>query len=463
MAEKSREINFDRLGKLKGFTGGIVEQAIEGVLSGAIKTDLTRDYYTRGELLGKLEKIKDCSSILEIRHYEDDTKTVHNGNFCRVPVGCASCAHRVSTRRKISWAGRLERAAARFPYVYFVTMTIKDSPDVENRLDTLIEAKKNFRLMGQRRGDKFSGGEWSKIQAAISNTEIKLTAAAHVHEHLLGFSSEYLDYEIYHSRAMIESLETIYGRGCVPESDLNMLVKEWYIPKEGKPWPVSKLSKEWAIASGEQGRDIQIEYLSYKKYKADPWRNGYKCKSFPEWVRVQAAEVLKYNSKLAEDFGKNPVSPAQYVELLQRRGSRRLFNSFGAFRRKSDPLYFSEAKQEYLDYVAERDKKRYSIHPAKFGGGQWFVGGAVPAAIFSNSDKPSDEKRRRLSEQGKIVGEYRKSRAGVFAGRGTLPAAAVASWCENAETSLNDLRAIMKERLKMMWRAPLPDIVAAPA
>jgi hypothetical protein len=446
--------DFSRLSTLKHFTGSIVSEAITALNSGKIKCDIHTDFYTRSELTEKLNDIVNCGSLLELREYDGKEQVIHNANFCKNPIACSCCADRVSRRRQAIWKPRIKEAVKRFQYVYFMTMTIKDGFNLENRIETLVESKKRFRLMGQRRGIKYSNGQWSRVGAAISNTEIKYGSGnngAHVHEHALLFCDDILDYSIY-DRDKLKALEAKFGRGSVPESIIGSAVKYWYFSAGSEPVPVSSLSWEWVQATGGEGINIDVKPLSYSDYLKNPYYKGFYCASFSDWITNQASEILKYNSKLSEDHLKNPVTPEQYIELIQRRGSRRLFNSYGAFRRRGDPLYFSSEDQSWLEYVEKRDEKQYTIKAGKYNGSTWDISGPIGAPLFQNSDAPDRCKRRRLSEQGRIVGRYRRTRSAILFNRKRIPIHLLDLWRRDAESEITRIRAEMKIELRTLWK-----------
>ena len=482
ISKLSIEKDLSNLANKKGWTRSIVDKAIEAFDSGRLGLDLSRDYYTKNELGEKLKKIHDCADLLEIREYDDGTKAIHNGNFCRCPVVCITCADKVSRRRKAFWKPRIQQAARRFQYIYMLTMTIKDGAAIEERLNTLIRSKKRFRLFGQRRGDKKDCGEWSKVEGALSSTEIVWGSGSglvHAHEHALLFTNERLDYKLYCPllKSMVMEDNGLHQEGKWVYKGSERLTKTEYsalfspialdvfTDSDGLCIPVSKLSREWIRATREQGYNIDVSPLSYRDFKRNPEVKGKRCNDFAEWVAAQAAEVLKYNSKLAEGLHKNPVTPQQYVELIQRRGARRLFNSYGAFRNRRDSLYFSPEEERWLDYVEWRDAQSYTIKRSEYRKDNYKVSSAAEnRAVFVSSDKPDRVRRFKLHCQGEIVGWFRRVKAAALADRSIMMkntmakgAADTEEWKRNIEEFIDKSKEAMRMRLKKLWMERYPD------
>lgn len=499
----------------KEFTGDLVKRAISSFDSGLLNLDISHDFYTRYELGDKLRRIRDCSKILELRQYPGGLSSIHNGNFCKMPVVCVTCADRNSRKKKAIFKPRIEQAAARFKYVYMITLTIKDGEILEDRLNALVKSKKRFRLFGQSRllkrmkiyqddsgkwyeydprrdGDppqhlkeyrifRNDSGEWSKIKAAIASDEIVLgegSGEIHCHTHILAFTNARLDYRIfrdYQKKEIIEKSGLVEkaGRYYLDNKELSKqeylkilspAVSDWYFPENGDPVPVSKISREWIKATAGEGIDIDISPLSFKTYKQDPYFKGEYCATFPKWIAAQAGEVLKYNSKLAEGLQKNPISTERYIELIQRRGARRLFNTYGAFRSQLDSLYISDEEEKYFQYVEWRDSQEYEIRRADYYDGNYHIKpGYENKAVFVTSDKPDNNRRYRLSKQADIVSWYRKVKAAALEGRkamaantAKLGAADTAAWKAQIEQFIDQSKKDMRAKLRALWLSEIP-------
>ena len=509
LPKKSIEERLTNFAGKKHFTGQLVHEAIKGYAADRLNLDISRDYYTRYELGEKLERVRDCSKVLELRRYGEAPSAIHNGNFCKMPVVCVSCADRASRKKKAIFKPRIEQAAARFKYIYMLTMTIKNGDVLEERLNALVNSKKRFRLFGQSRVQKMwiyqdkagkwfeydrkrppedvpekikcmeikrnDSGEWGKVTAAISSTEIIWgeDTGVHCHEHAIIFSDKIIDFSVYDNVKKAQSLAEAgiiekggkayrYGIEISKEEYKRILipaVKNWYFDESGEAFPVSKVSEEWLRATKGQGVDIDVTPISFKSWIKDPTFKGEYCSTFPKWVAAHAAEVLKYNSKLAEGLKKNPISTDQYIELIQRRGNRRLFNTYGAFRNRLDSLYFSEEEEAYMDFVEWRDKQGYEIRRADFYDNGYHVRMAPEGkAVFLSSDKPDNERRYKLSKQADIVAWFRRVKAGALADRKAMAAntaargaADTAHWKAEIENFINKSKQDMRQQLRDLW------------
>jgi hypothetical protein len=497
MPTKSIGKRLENFAGKKRFTGRLVTSAIERYQAGLIPHDISRDYYTRLELGDKLEKVKNCSSILELRNYAGGLSAIHNGNFCGMPVVCVSCADRNSRKKKAIFKPRIEQAAKRFKHAYMLTMTIKDGLELEERLNVLTQSRKRFRLFGQRRVKRMriyqengkwfeykrgqeiperihtmeifrsDGGEWSKVKAALCSTEIvwgENSGEIHCHDHALIFTNQPIDYRIFDEEKKRAILADNPDAVELSKDEYMSLLSPAVIEKGEDGMPVSKLSREWSKATAGMGINIDIAPLSRSSFEANPYFKGEKCETFAGWIAAQAGEVLKYNSKLAEGLQKKEVTPDQYVHLIQRRGSRRLFNSYGAFRNRRDSLYFSDEEEAYLDYVDWREQQTYEIRRCDYHDQQYMTRlQSETYAVFNHSDKPDNAARYKLSKQGNLVAWFRRVKSAALADREIMKrntekrgAADTAEWQANVEEFIDHAKKTMRAKLKALWLEAIP-------
>lgn len=421
-----------KVNKLKGFSLHVSRNMrkivdVEGLT--ALDVELYRvdclnngDIYTKRDLWEKMDAIAECASLLELRKYESGEVKIHNANFCHNPVVCPVCADRVSKRRRSLFTEPIKRAVRRFGVnpacgdwrseypkgytgVYFATATIKDAPKLKERLDTLFESKKRMRKKGQKRDNgKSSIGEWSKVKAGISNDEIKIGSGSgswHTHTHFLLFTDAPLDIRIegspYYVPKRHEEGAGISGNGAAEEKI-----------------QVSKFNYEWYQSTGGEGINFDVRPVEYRKNV-----NGRECDTFEESVAAQAQEVLKYSTLLSTNKGTDVLSAAQYVELIQRRGTRRLFNTIGLLRcDKRNPDSFmtiSERELRRLEYVDKMDSKCYEVYAATWKTNRYEKVRKMDGALFKSSDDMSTKFKnvRRYSFKAQTAiyqGEYRKLR-----------------------------------------------------
>ena len=417
--------------KLKRFSRHVVDTMMEKIGSEVEKVDClgNGDIYTKRDLWEKLKHIAECASLVELRKYDTGEVKIHNANFCHNPVVCPICADRVSKRRRAIFSEPIKRAVRRFGVdplcgdwrsewpkeytgVYMATATIRGGAGLKNRLDLLMDSLLKMRKKGQKRKKKKSLGEWSKITAAIQNVEMKIgrgSGSWNVHAHLLVFTDTPLDTRLRGSEYFVQRREN--GRFGSYDPD-----------QPGEKIQLSKFNYEWFESTGGEGINFDIRPISFQKNI-----HGRKCDTFEESVVAQAQEVIKYPAILTSKKGLGFLSAAQYVELIQRRGNRRLFNPIGLMRcdkrNRESFMTISERELRRLEYVEEMDKHSYEIYSAL-----WQNGGAYTdpvkqdAALFSSSDDLHTRfinlrRRAFIIQTAKYQGEYRKERTALFKSR----------------------------------------------
>jgi len=453
---KTIETALKKQNKLKLFgeyVSGKMNQVIDVEGLRALDVEVSRvdclfngDIYTRRDMWEKLDAIAACASIVELRKYDSGEVKVHNANYCHNPVVCPICADRVSKRRRELFSIPLKRAVRRFGVekasgdwksewpeqytgVYLATATIKDGPNLKERIDTLLDSVKRMRKMGQKRTKTKAGrsrGEWHKVRAGLSNVEIKIgknSGEWHVHTHFLLFTDTPIDIKLKDS--------------------------EYFIEKEnGSLFPdkiqVSKFNYEWYTATRGEGINFDVTPVQFKKVI-----HGRTCETFEESVTAQAQEVLKYSTMLSAKKGTGILSAAQYVELIQRRGNRRLFNSIGLLRcDKRNPESFMEVTERELrrlEYVDSMESKHYDIYSTRWqSGGEYGNIVKQKYPLFKSSDS-NDRRRAFMGQTAKFQGEYRKERNLLFKSR------ELHADKEKYETILNDCRDRFRKKVSGLW------------
>jgi hypothetical protein len=433
--------------KLKRF-GTYVIDKISAIISKEIeKTDclFNNDIYTKRDMFEKMDAIADCASILELRKYDNGKIEVHNANYCHNPVVCPVCADRVSKRRKAIFSDPIKRAVRKFAVspscgdwkqeypkgytgVYMATATIKDGSNLKERIDLLQDSLKRMRKYGQKRKGERSSGEWSKVQAGISNIEIKIGSGSglwHVHSHFLLFTDSPIDIKTKDSPFKVNA----FG---------------------GSSITLSKFNYEWFQASGGEGINFDVSPIKFRENVS-----GHECKTFEESVEAQAAEIIKYSAQLSDKKGAGILTAAQYAELIQRRGNRRLFNALGLLRcdkRNPDSLMtITERELRRLEYIDNCDNEKYEIYSSLWqNGGTYGKIHKQEGAIFKDSDDMRTNfvniRRRAFSAQTAIYqGEYRKARNDLLKSR------YLHSIKEVFEDALNTLRDSFRNKVNHLW------------
>ena len=436
--------------KLKRFSFFVHNRLRHKVNDEILKIDmLGNDIYTKSDMYEKLDSIAKCASLVELRKYENGETKIHNANFCHNPAVCPICADRISKRRKAIYSTPIRKAVKKFAIdkysskwkkdfpnqytgVYLATATIKDGDNLKERIDVLIESIKRMRKLGQKRIVGYSFGEWRKVRAGISNVEIKKgkkSGAWHVHIHFLIFTSEPIDYNYRNSSYKVDFVK---GDNAIQKMQ------------------VSKFNYEWFIATKGEGVNFDLKPIQYKRYI-----HGKKCIDFSESVEAQAQEVLKYNTQLSEKKGINILSAANYIELIERRGTRRLFNTIGLLRcDKRNPeslITLTQREAERLEYVDKVDNQSYEIYSALWQrGGTYQEPHKEESAIFADSDDKltnyvNVRKRAFQVQTAKYQGEYRKERNQLLKNR------FIHSDKIEFENILDDLKNAFRNKVKSLW------------
>jgi hypothetical protein len=445
--------------KLKRFSRHVVDTMAEKIGHEIEKTDClgNGDIYTKRDLWEKIKDIAECASLVELRKYDTGEIRVHNANFCHNPVVCPICADRVSKRRRAIFSEPIKRAVRRFGVnpacgdwrqewpreytgVYLATATIRDGPKLKERLDLLINSLLKMRKKGQKRKKKKSLGEWSKITAAIQNIEMKIgrgSGSWHVHAHLLLFTDSPLDLRIKDSGYFVQRKEN----GGFGNYDKN---------QNGEKIQLSKYNYEWFQSTGGEGINFDVVPIRFLKNV-----HGNMCETFEESVVLQAQEVIKYPAILTKKKGIGLLSAAQYVELIQRRGNRRLFNPIGLMRcDKRNPDSFmtiSERELKRLEYVEELDSHTYEIFASMWqNGGTYSIPVKQDAALFSSSDDLHTRfinlrRRAFVVQTAKFQGEYRKERSALFKWRDYFVDK------DLFESLLDNCRDFFRRRVSSLW------------
>jgi hypothetical protein len=253
------------------------------------------------------------------------------------------------------------------------------------------------RLLGSR-----SGGEWSKVTAAIVGIEPKVAKDGdgyHVHGHGFLVCSEPLDYRLHHN-----------------DPD--------YVANDGTI--LSKLTREWYEATENESYNVNVRWI--------PSRDS------PEWHKA-IMEVVNYTVwGAAAEINDEKTADARALDILIGTKNRRFFEAYGAFRaidaEKQDP--------HAGPYVF------YSYRPGSRG--------YVP--VMATDIFPLEVERRGLQAQiGRAVGGYRGARRDLLAS-GLATAAGMDKIKASFRATCSDLSGRYSRRTEAM-RAFIGAIVPA--
>lgn len=371
---------------------------------------VTNTGLTFSDMSDKLDKIKSCSSILELKEEFqqvgdsfEQTMKVSAANYCKQPTICPICADRTQARRHVRFDAPIKQQARLVAegkrHAYIVTQTVTDGPQLSERLEALKDAKRNFRLMGQRRKKKRSGGEAAKYVAAIAGIEIKRGTGSglwHVHAHELVFTDEPLNFQVY-DRAEKARLKSQYGRH-IPREKLDAIALQ-RVDFRGELVAASKASAEWLRATGGESMGISIESLQHVPRTAKGRKKRkYEKMSFEESIAYQAKEVLKYPFKCPDN------SPEDAFHVISDTFNKRMVATYGAFRGVPAEEYADAATDEQETFVLKWDNDS-----GKYGE-------PIPGKMRDMIEE-SDIAHDTRSKVGKLLGEYRRQRSALCAAR----------------------------------------------
>lgn len=400
---------------------------------------------TLSDITEKIDKIKDCANIIELR----DTFIEKNGifeqvmkvaaaNYCKQHAVCPVCADRLQSRRRARFNDPIKIQAEMVEtgerFAYMVTYTIKDGKSLSERLEKLKAAKMAFRKMGQKRGEeKRSYGEARKIKAAVSTIEIKkgkYSGEWHVHSHDLIFTDSPIRYHIYDANKK-RKLEKKYGDNIPAEKLDEIALRKAYF--NGSMVPVSKVSGEWLKATGGDSMNIYFERVQhvpkdkikyengkYRKVSIDGKKKRMLSKmSFSESVAYQAREILKYFTKPGEN------SVPDTLIILNETFNKRMVATYGQFRGiKGD---------DYIDEPSENESFVMVWNNGKYGD-------AMPGTV---RDLEGDEATETRSQAGKYLGQYRRARKKLIEKR--------EKYGVDLCTMLDDLKAQFRGKVATLW------------
>lgn len=392
-----------------------------GVNDTHIRATIARDQVyatglTRSDLIDKIERFRHCCDVLEIRTPTPDPAAlvgqnleVHNASFCRQHLVCPLCAARVQNKRRRRFAIPIKEAAANFLHAYILTWTIKDGPDLAERLGHLKDSLSRFRRMGQRRKAGHSAGEFSKVRAGLVSYEIKRGEGSgqwHVHAHGLVFTNQAFDYQVYDREKKREIQKDCRRRGLPTKPALDGAVLQW-ADLGGRQVPVSKITGEWLTATADS---ISLDVS--------------KVEGNPDQVYNQAREVLKYVSKL------NGHRAQDIADIVADTFNKRFLNTYGSFRSVSDSLAATLRPQDEYSWSLTWDDETAGYGTLRRHRGPVF------------EDQADTSRKMYLGRQARMLGEYRRQRRREMT-RGI--------WAPGLAATLDRLKAAFRQAVKALW------------
>lgn len=415
--------------------------------------EITDSGLTSEDIRERLRKVYECSSILELRVSESTDESgavaqdvrLHNASFCQCPSVCHVCAPRAASMRVRNLGPSITDASRRFPYIYLITFTMRDQPRLRPMIAQLRASWRRFTRMGKPRVSRWSRadgsssmrkyhdtGEWRKVRGALAGIEVKRGAGSqlwHAHGHCLVFCSEPLDYRVYNP-GKIATLRAIYGAGKIPDDSMRAAVDRWEIDSEGKAVPVSKIVAEWMQATDGQGVSLDIEPIRARDGRtvADSARE---CLKYPVLLERHNSADLPYI--IAEIYGK------------------RFFERYGFFR--------GIPHDDFEDISPQLGAEIYSMTwdsvSKSFGRARRECG----PVIFAEAD---EVRRKVLSQQGRMIGAYRRARRQVA---DLARAGFVYAETSDAIREIQKLKIDFRAAVGALWRAydSIPSVIRSRA
>lgn len=374
------------------------ETVLDNPLAEAL--DLRRDKLGSVELERKIGRLYSCATALEYRRSESSPWRLHGANFCRQPEACPTCAKRLQGTRVARFRDVIIRAAQKYRYAYFVTLTIKNGPNLREREDHLRESMVRLRKMGQRRGKKFGTGQWSKIAAGgagIFAIEIKRGKGSglwHPHAHGLFFCDERIEFS--------------------PEVPIYRDGEKFRLsPMEGATsWLGGRISADWVRATGGDSCNVDVRRIEA--------RGSRRSEKWAEDVFSQCLEIFKYSTKLFEHI-EDKVTPFTDSEawnldvatVICSGFARRRFMTYGQFRCKESDIYAGpdtyDAPEEDSASAPERRFARWNWVESRYCAAEKSVSGSLRPSMSDGRG------RRYLQLQARILGKYRRRKYRILA------------------------------------------------
>lgn len=314
------------------------------------KTLVTRDI-----IHAKIEKIINCSN-LNMQSQDIDCETGELSPFslynslCGVYVVCPVCAR---VRGEMIWkkySDRVNSMHKKYRYAYSLTFTLENISKFEDMYSLMNGSLSRFFKQGQKRGvfGQRSGGESSKIKAAIASIEVKTgkgSNKAHVHLHMLAFTDIKFNYVIYDQKKKA-ILQQVYPVR-IPKHKLEEIATE-LMDYRGKKIATSKLRTEWYTASFGNSVNINCRML----------KNN-------ENIKKALIEVVKYPIKT------NHMDERLFMDVLLNRDNKRFLRIYGEMinRNKMDETITTVDEEEKDIITHSIDVRVYDPEKENFTNG----------------------------------------------------------------------------------------------
>lgn len=134
-------------GDSKGING--LTKDVEGYGTRKRRTNATAEYLAGGSTDPLSHRLYRCANFLNWRWYlAQDQRVLTGAKFCQVPLLCPNCAHRRASRQAAKVHEKLAHLQDQFDY-WFVTLTVKSGPDLEERQAHLVRSFRDMRRLAR--------------------------------------------------------------------------------------------------------------------------------------------------------------------------------------------------------------------------------------------------------------------------------------------------------------------------
>lgn len=148
------------------------------------------------------DTLSGCGTWLHFREWLESGETrLRNANFCKNHLICRACAARRAGKLVEAYMRKVAEVQRLHPDLIpaHVTITVKNGPDLKERVDHLKKAWQ--RMLARRRShlhkpERYGPVEWCKVAGSVRSLEVTAGAEGwHPHFHAFVLLKEYIDHE----------------------------------------------------------------------------------------------------------------------------------------------------------------------------------------------------------------------------------------------------------------------------
>lgn len=139
------------LGGTAGVSGGMAElgRTVDDYGSRKLRTNAVAEYLGGTASPHLARRLFACSTWLRFRWWMEPNKlTLQGAHFCQLPLLCPNCARRRAAKQGAKVEEKLTLLASQFDY-WFITLTVKNGPDLAERFNHLRKSFKTLRRLAR--------------------------------------------------------------------------------------------------------------------------------------------------------------------------------------------------------------------------------------------------------------------------------------------------------------------------